>query len=208
MRQSGQQNLGSMLLLAQNKSEPPTISSTTQVSKQSNQLAVSIGNSSAVFKDTTLQNKTGQYLTNKEEFTNEDLDLSKKLDEMSPLMASAATPEPQIRQLPVNSEEVKSQIDYNQVFLEPFLDGGKKKYIKKPEIDASRVSRTVWKQGEILVKVVVDQGGNVEDATILRGLNVLLDHMVLEILKNYKYQAGKINGKAVRFTTNEVFRFE
>jgi len=208
MKQSGQENLGGLLLLAQSTSEPPTNTSTAPAVQQISQPAVPVNNSSTVFNDKEIQNSAGQNPVNKENFTAEDVDLSKKLDEMSPLMASISDPGPLTRQIPVSRKEVKDQIDYNQTFLEFFLDGGKKKYLTKPKIETSRVPRNVWQQGEIRIKVVVDQRGNVESATILRGINDILDQVVIETVNKYEYQSGKINGQPVRFTTSEVFRFE
>ena len=206
MRQSGQQKLGSLLLLAQNTSENPTNSSPPAVVQQANQPA--INNLSRATKDTSAQKLEGQVLTKTENVKEEEMELSKKLDEMAPLIASISIPELQTRQLPVNSKEVKSQIDYSQVFLELFLDGGKKKYLNKPQIEVSHVPRNFWKHGEIRIKVVVDQEGNVESTSVLRGLNDVIDRVVMETVEKYQYQTGKINGQAVRFTTSEVFRFE
>jgi TonB family protein len=203
LRQSSQQNLGSMLLLAQSTTEPPASTPPTQVSPRQNQSSTK--ESEPTRQDTTSQISADQNLIAAESVDNEeDTDLSKKLDEMAPLMASISSPEP----LAVNSKEVKEQIDYSQTFLELFLDGGKKKYLSKPKLETSQIPRDVWKKGEIRVKVVVDQRGNVESATILRGINEFLNQAVLETVEKYKYQAGKVNGNLVQFTTSEVFRFE
>jgi TonB family protein len=206
MRQSGQQNLGSMLLLAQNTSETPRTSPPSGTIQNATQSPIE--NSTPAMLDTSSQKSEIKSLTLKENVTKDETDLSKKLDEMSPLMASTSVSKPQPRQLPVNSKEVKEKIDYDQIFLELFLDGGKKKYLTKPKLESSRVPRNVWQQGEVRIKVVVDQGGKVESATILRGINDILDQAVMETVAKYEYQTGKINGQAVRFTTSEVFRFE
>jgi len=207
LRQSSQQNLGSMLLLAQNTAEPQTTSSPPPASPQTNRS--SVRESSPTEEDTSSQKLADQKPTATENVENdEDYNLSKKLDNMAPLMASTSSLEPIARPLAVNSKEVKEQIDYTQTFLELFLDGGKKKYITKPKLETSQIPRDVWKKGEIRVKVVVDQSGNVENAIILRGINDILDQAVLETVGKYKYQAGKINGNPVQFTTSEVFRFE
>jgi len=208
MRRKGQQNLGNMLLLAQNTNVPRANSANIPAVGRANQPVVSIENSFQVVEDTTTKISAVQDLAIKEELPEEDMDLSKKLDEMSPLMASTTIPESRTRQLPVNNKDVKSQIDYNQVFLELFLDGGKKEYRNRPKIKTSSVPRTVWKRGEVRIKVVVDKDGNVENASILRGINQIIDYIVLETVKKYEYQSGQINGQAVSFTISEVFRFE
>ncbi|MCK4559466.1 MAG: TonB family protein [Calditrichia bacterium] len=206
LKQSGQQNLSSMLLLAQDTGETPRSSSPAPDAQQNYQ--PSIRESSLKIEDTTVQNSEGQNLATTEGVNGEDIDLSKKIDEMAPLMASISSPEPIARELPANSKEVKNQIDYDRIFLELFLDGGKKKYFTKPKIEISQVPRNVWQKGEIRVKVVVDRGGNVESATILRGINDILDQAVLKTVERYEFQTGRINGQPVKFTTNEVFRFE
>ncbi|MCK4754780.1 MAG: energy transducer TonB, partial [Calditrichia bacterium] len=206
LKQSGQQNLNSMLLLAQDTGETPGSSSPAPAAKQNYQ--PSVRESSLTIEDTTAQNSEGQNLATTEGVNGENIDLSKKIDEMVPIMASISSPEPIARELPVNSKEDKNQIDYDQIFLELFLDGGKKKYFTKPKLKTSQVPRNVWKKGEIRVKVIVARGGNVESATILRGINDILDKAVLETVERYEYQTGRINGQPVKFTTNEVFRFE
>jgi TonB family protein len=212
LRQSGQQNLGTMLLLAQNagptSNPPPPSQAQTQPVTQS---APSNANESTPVNADTISNSTEDQrlaVTRENEIIDETMDLSMKLDEMSPLMASAAAPEPVVHQLAVNSKEVKKKIDYNKTFLELFLDGGKKKYLKKPDIVTSEIPSDFWKKGEVRVKVIVDKNGQVESASVLRGLNEYVDQVVLETVNNYEYQIGLINGRAVKFSTSEVFRFK
>jgi TonB family protein len=206
LRQSGQQNLGSMLLLAQNTGESPGTTTSAPPVSQPNQPAIQ--ETSPVIEDTSVQKSNNQNLAKTDDESSEINDLSKKLDEMAPLMASAASPKPIVRQLAVNSKEVKKQIDYDQIFLELFLDGGKKEYVSKPELKSSNIARNVWQKGEIRVKVVVDERGKVDSVTILRGLNDMLDQVVLETVEGFEYQTGRINGRPVKFTTSEVFRFK
>jgi len=208
MEQSGQQNLSNMLLLVQNTNQIPVNSAPSPALKKTNQQSQSVVKSFQVIADTSVQHLETQELETRENTVEEEMTLSKKIEDMSPLMASASEPEPINSQLLMSSLETKNAIDYNQVFLELFLDGGKKAYLTKPKLEISRVPRDVWQQGEIRIKVVVDQKGNVENATILRGINDILDQVVLETVEKYAYQTGKINGQAVRFTTSEVFRFE
>jgi hypothetical protein len=209
LKQSGQQNLGTMLLLAQDTRQPPNkpAPTTTMVNQ-----TVSSPKKEPIFviNDTSATVTENRDLAeNKETDKIEDtMDLSKKLDEMSPLIASAAPPEPVVHQLAVNSKEVKKKIDYNHTFLELFLDGGKKKYLTKPDIKSSRIPRNFWKAGEVRVKVIVDKKGQVESVSILRGLNDIIDGVVLETVNSFEYQTGFINGQPVKFSTSEVFRFK
>ena len=105
-------------------------------------------------------------------------------------------------------KEVKNKIDYNQIFLELFLDGGKKKYVNKPDVKSSKIPRNLWKAGEVRVKVIVGEEGRVESASILRGINDIVDEVVLETVNNFEYQSGCVNGQPVKFSTSEVFRFK
>jgi TonB family protein len=208
LRQSGQQNLGSMLLLAQNTGQSATPPSGSVADQKIS--PPQIESPPPAINDTSASVKEDANLSqNNEENKSEDsINLSAKLDEMSPLIASAAQPEPVVHQLAVNSKEVKRKIDYNQIFLELFLDGGKKKYLSKPNIKSSRIPRSFWEVGEVRVKVIVDKQGRVESASILRSLNDIVDQVVLETVNGFEYQVGLVNGQAVKFSTSEVFRFK
>jgi TonB family protein len=223
LKQSAQENLGTLLLLAQDTgpsktvpTQPKTKQATTKktiptktlIADQS--IPVSTQQNVPVTKDATANSAQNQKLT-KNKSTNindETMDLLKKIDEMAPIMASASPREPIVHQLAVNHKEVKNKIDYNQIFLELFLDGGKKKYVTKPNLDPSKIPRNFWEAGEVRVKVIVNKSGKVENASILRGLNDIVDQVVLETVEGFEYQSGQINGQTVKFSTSEVFRFK
>jgi TonB family protein len=99
-------------------------------------------------------------------------------------------------------------LDYSQVFLEVFIDGGKKEYIKRPKLEVTNILRNFVAKGEVRVKVNISPSGDIESTSILKGLNEILDKAVLETVNQYKYKPGRINGQPVRFTTTELFRFE
>ena len=80
--------------------------------------------------------------------------------------------------------------------------------MNKPKINSSKIPRNFWTTGEVRVKVDVNQRGEVTSASILRGLNDIVDQVVLETVKNFEYESGLINGQPVKFTTSEVFRFK
>ncbi len=119
--------------------------------------------------------------------------------EVKPLNTSKGTTEP---------EAPASVIDYNQVFLEVFIDGGKKEYTKRPKLEITNILRNFVSKGEVRVKVNISPSGDIESASILKGLNEILDKAVLETVQQYKYKPGRINGQPVRFSTTELFRFE
>ena len=128
--------------------------------------------------------------------------------EQAPLLAATQIPEEQI---PVGNQRTATsleKIDYDRVFLEPFLDSGRKSVIRKEPLPRTQSMRNMHEPGEIRIKVIVDQQGNVESAIILRGINGVLDEIVLDTVRKYSYRIGTVNGIPVRFTTNEVFRFK
>jgi len=125
-----------------------------------------------------------------------------------PLMASTSGSSSETNNSPINIEEIKAVIDYNQIFLEPFLDKRSKRIVWKEELDISESMRKVLEPGEVRIKVTVDTDGRVESATVLRGINPILDDEILQTVRKYKYIPGTVNGKKVRFSTNEVFRFK
>ncbi len=119
--------------------------------------------------------------------------------EIKPLNTSKGTTEP---------EALASVIDYSQVFLEVFIDGGKKEYVKRPKLEITNILRNFVSKGEVRVKVNISPRGEIESASILKGLNDILDKAILETVQQYKYKPGKVGGQPVRFTTTELFRFE
>jgi len=135
----------------------------------------------------------------------EDGNLAANLDEAMPLIASNA-PSSQI--LPTSRKIPTQQIDYDQIFLELFLDGGKKEYHSKPKFKITNVLKNVLEPGEIRIRVIVARSGRVDQANILKGLNDILDEAILETVKKYRYKVGTVNGQPVKYTTSEVFRFE
>jgi len=112
---------------------------------------------------------------------------------------SKAPPEPK--------QQVEApSINYDQIFLDAFLDENRiilKK--KQPVIRDSR--RGMNMHGKIIVRAVVDRMGNVESATVLRGLNLYYDNLSIQAAKKFIFKAGTINGNPVRFSTSLFFEF-
>ena len=116
-----------------------------------------------ITSDTVTANDIGQDLTREG-----GLDMNKKMDEISPLIASTSSSNPISSDLPVSSASVAEQIDYDQIFLELFLDSGKKEYMNKPRLRVTNVLKNVLQPGEVRIRVVVNQSGNVQSASVLR----------------------------------------
>ena len=211
LRESVQSNLGNMLLLAQNTPQGSAV--VRKVNQQKNPesqvrnqvLSVESGE---IIPDSITQFTEVQDLSIVGDEDSGKIDLSNRLEDATPMIASTSPSETAVNELPVSNKTVANQIDYNQTFLELFLDRGKKEYINKPKLRITKVLRNVLRKGEVRIKVIVSKSGDVESATILRGINEILDQAVLATVQKYKYQAGTVNGQPVNFSTSEVFRFE
>ncbi len=103
-------------------------------------------------------------------------------------------------------EEEPPKIDFNQVFLDVFLDH-KVKVIKeaKPVIDDP--AKGMYEHGRIVVRVVVNRQGNVEQAQVLKGLNYYYDQLSLDAAKKFRFKPGTVKGVPVRFSTSILFMF-
>jgi protein TonB len=53
-------------------------------------------------------------------------------------------------------------------------------------------------QGKVLVKAVIDEKGNVENASIEKGVSQLLDDAAVKAIKEVKFTPGEKNGKKVK----------
>ncbi len=198
LKKSGRPGLDNLRLLAQNLT--PIDTAAINNSKNVSTEDLSKNQTKA---DTSLPNISQSGVT--EELGGDELGLSANLDEAEPLIASNA-PSSQI--LPTSRTVVAQQIDYDQIFLELFLDGGKKEYKTKPKFKVTNVLRNVLQPGVIRIRVIVARSGKVDNAFILKGINDILDQAVLETVEKYRYKGGTVNGQSVKYTTSEVFRFE
>lgn len=104
--------------------------------------------------------------------------------------------------------DIQEQINYDAVFMEPFLDGGKKSYIKKHKIKMNDIIRSSIQPGTIRLKLVVNKLGKVSDAQVLKGLNPILNEAALAAVRQFRYVPGKVNNHPVQFSTLEVFVFK
>lgn len=209
-KESRQTGLGNLLLLAQNtESEIPpspldseTILQTANTQNPEQLSDARPANSDSIKGDLSPDNPAIP------ESSDDMANLFNVLTDATPLIASTGPIQPEVENLPISNTDVAAQIDYDQTFLELFLDGGKKEYDKKPKMKITNVLRNVLRKGEIRVKVIVNKYGGVQSASILRGINEILDQAVLATIQKYQYQPGTVNGQSVSFTTSEVFRFK
>ena len=195
MNESGRPPLGNMMLLAQNKAVKDSTPSEQNITlkKSDPDSALTLSRQ----KGKTFQGSLSPGIA----------ELSKDLDKANPLIASNAPSKKVIDNLSASSAAAE-KVDYDQIFLELFLDGGGKEYREKPRLRINSVLQNVLEPGEIRVKVVVARSGRVDEVSILKGINEILDEAVLQTVRKYRYKRGTVNGRPVKFTTSEVFRFE
>ena len=93
--------------------------------------------------------------------------------------------------------------NFNQIFLEPLLDGGSIETIKKviPRITKS------GPKGRVIIRAIVDKNGKVEEAKVVKGLNEYFDEVSLSAAEKFEFSTGKVKGIPVKFYTNIAFEF-
>jgi len=191
-------NLNQLLLLAQNtdtgagediEAQEPELVQVTAVPPEQ-----AISNTAENVPDTTSPDIFDESIANSESLLASTQPLEVPAAEEEPIVEAIVEPEP--------------QIDYDQIFLEPFLDKRRKEFLRKEQFRITGSLRQLLEPGEVRIKVIVGKNGEVLAATILKGINEMLDDAVLETVKRYRYKPGEVNGQVVRFSTNEVFRFK
>lgn len=125
----------------------------------------------------------------------------------STLLAHVSTEDKPEEEKQIQPEEKKEpEIDFNQVFLDAFLD--KSRVITKkvaPVIDNTR--RGLGAHGRIIVRIVVGKMGRVESARVLKGLNPYYDQLAMDAAKKFLFEQGTIKGTPVRFSSSLIFEF-
>jgi protein TonB len=89
-------------------------------------------------------------------------------------------------------------------------DIGKLVVIYQPDADAyyPSFSKRSGEQGEVVVRLVIDESGNVEDFAILRSSSFpRLDRAATEIGRRYRFKPFLVNGSPARISTNLLIKF-
>lgn len=102
----------------------------------------------------------------------------------------------------LEQEPAKPQINYDQIFLEHFLDN-RKKILKKV---APRVEQ-FGPKGRVIIRAIIDKNGKVESAKIVKGLSEYNDEISLEAAEKFVFSPGTVKGIPVKFYTNLFFEF-
>jgi TonB family protein len=200
-----------LLLLAQNQQN----NNETLLSQEN----LSNPTSSAVNKKTEVKPETSktENIAQNSTFADQNQNLNKietpdinklQAKPIEPPIIASAKPESGIStNEQVANNETATQIDYNNIFLEAFLDGGKKEYITKEKVQINEIIRRTMQSGIVRIQVIVGKNGRVESAKVLKGFNDVLDEAALKTAKSFRYKPATINRMPVRFRTIEVFVF-
>ena len=89
-------------------------------------------------------------------------------------------------------------------------DIGKLIVVYQPDADAyyPSFSKRSGEQGEVVVRLIIDQAGNVEDVALLRSSNYpRLDRAAMDIGQRYRFKPFVVNGSANRISTNLLIKF-
>ena len=89
-------------------------------------------------------------------------------------------------------------------------DIGKLVVVYQPDADAyyPSFSKRSGEQGEVVVKLIIDETGSVEDVALLRSSTFpRLDRAASEIGKRYRFKPFLVNGTPTRISTNLLIKF-
>lgn len=105
-----------------------------------------------------------------------------------------------------NPGELKPQM--REPILEAFLDSGKREYINRVKPKYPIIYRTVQTNGDVIIEVVVDRQGKIEEYRVLKSDGIHFTRASVDALKQFLYKPGKLNGRPVKFKVVEFFRFK
>jgi protein TonB len=89
-------------------------------------------------------------------------------------------------------------------------DIGKLVVVYQPDADAyyPSFSKRSGEQGEVVVKLIIDETGSVEDVALLRSSSFpRLDRAATEIGRRYRFKPFLVNGSPQRISTNLLIKF-
>ena len=89
-------------------------------------------------------------------------------------------------------------------------DIGKLVVVYQPDADAyyPSFSKRSGEHGEVVVRLIIDESGNVEDVALLRSSSFpRLDRAATEIGRRYRFKPFLVNGSPVRISTNLLIKF-
>jgi protein TonB len=139
----------------------------------------------------------------------------KKLEEKAP------TPQAKQTETPPKQTETKSEPQPQSAAVAPSTSGGasgtpiqtdigKLEVLYQPDADAyyPSFSKRSGEQGTVIVRLIIDQTGNVEDVALLQSSSFpRLDRAASEIGRRYRFKPYLVNGSPQRISTNLLIKF-
>lgn len=78
-------------------------------------------------------------------------------------------------------------------------------YAPDPPIDRRRLPE--WVRGDVVVEVTIDEKGNVVQTKLLQSVGFGLDDVIIETLRNWRFQPAKVDGVPVSSKHDVHFHF-
>jgi periplasmic protein TonB len=139
----------------------------------------------------------------------------KRLEEKPP------TPQAKQTEAPPKPSESKSDSQPQSAAIAPTSAGGvsgtpiqtdigKLEVLYQPDADAyyTSFSKRSGEQGTVIVRLIIDQTGNVEDVVLLQSSTFpRLDRSATEIGRRYRFKPYLVNGSPQRISTNLLIKF-
>jgi len=127
----------------------------------------------------------------------------------------------QATQSPPSSPQTKSESTLPNASVAPATSGGasgtpiqtdigKLVVVYQPDADAyyPSFSKRSGEQGEVVVRLIIDETGSVEDVALLRSSTYpRLDRAASEIGRRYRFKPFLVNGSPSRISTNLLIKF-
>lgn len=143
----------------------------------------------------------------------------KSTEKPAPTQAQQATQSPQTS--PQTTPQTKSESTLPNASVAPATTGGasgtpiqtdigKLVVVYQPDADAyyPSFSKRSGEQGEVVVRLIIDESGSVEDVALLRSSTYpRLDRAASEIGKRYRFKPFLVNGSPARISTNLLIKF-
>ncbi len=205
-----QTNLDELILIAQNTTEIPLVENTINAETRTNntpskeitendQTPTQQAQKTLVVSNNIANPPVTDVLLSS--FDNNTEESKEEAEEINPPAIAQAESE---RPLAILEQKlVRPQINYDQIFLEHFLDPESKKTIKKVSPKINRFSP----KGRVIVRTIVDKEGKVEDARVVKGLSEYIDEVSMAAARKFEFSTGKVKGVPVKFYTNILFEF-
>jgi periplasmic protein TonB len=147
----------------------------------------------------------------------------KKVAQEKPKEKSVEKPNPTQAQQQAQQNQTQSKSDAPQqnAAVAPSTSGGasgtpiqtdigKLIVVYQPDADAyyPSFSKRSGEQGTVVVRLIIDEGGNVEDVALLQSSNFpRLDRAATDIGKRYRFKPFVVNGSPQRISTNLLIKF-